>query len=203
MMKQKAENNPTSKFADSDDRKIIEACLKGNASAWEALIVRYQRLIYSIPLKSRLSQDDAADIFQAVCMKLYEKLENLRDHEKLSAWIITTTTRESWRLLARQKREVSIDETDSEDDREPLDLLVSDAPLADEQRMQLEQQQSVRQAISALPDRCKNLVTLLFYKKDELSYTEIAKSMNMPVASIGPTRARCLEKLKKLLQGKI
>jgi RNA polymerase sigma factor (sigma-70 family) len=203
MMKQKAENNPENKFAESDDRKIIEACLKGDVSAWEVLIVRYQRLIYSIPLKSRLSQDDAADIFQSVCLKLYEKLETLRDHEKLSSWIITTTTRESWRLLARQKREVSVDEPASEDDLEPLDLLASDVPLADEQRIMLEQQQAIRQAVSALPDRCKNLVTMLFYKKDELSYTEIARQMDMPVASIGPTRARCLEKLKKLLHGKI
>ncbi len=203
MMKQKAENNPENKFVESDDRKIIEACLKGDVSAWEVLIVRYQRLIYSIPLKSRLSQDDAADIFQSVCLKLYEKLETLRDHEKLSSWIITTTTRESWRLLARQKREVSVDEPASEDEVEPLDLLASDAPLADEQRIMLEQQQAIRQAVSALPDRCKNLVTMLFYKKDELSYTEIARQMDMPVASIGPTRARCLEKLKKLLHGKI
>ena len=67
----------------------------------------------------------------------------------------------------------------------------------------LEQQQAVRQAVGALPERCKDLVTLLFYKKDDLSYTEIARQMDMPVASIGPTRARCLEKLKKLLQGKI
>jgi RNA polymerase sigma factor (sigma-70 family) len=203
MMKQKTEKTPANKFIESDDRKIIEACLQGEMSAWEALIVRYQRLIYSIPLKARLSQDDAADIFQAVCLKLYEKLETLRDHEKLSAWIITTTTRESWRLLARQKREVSVDEPDSEDDGQPFNLLASDAPLADEQRMMLEQQQTIRQAVAALPERCKNLVTMLFYKKDDLSYTDIARQLDMPVASIGPTRARCLEKLKKLLHGKI
>ncbi|MEW6126165.1 MAG: sigma-70 family RNA polymerase sigma factor [Acidobacteriota bacterium] len=203
MMKQKAEHNSAAKFAGSDDSKIVEACLQGDASAWEALILRYQRLIYSIPLRSKLSQDDAADIFQSVCLKLYEKLETLRDHEKLSAWIITTTTRESWRLSARQRREVSVDESDSEDDSQPLNSIASDAPLADEERILLEQQQAVRQAISVLPDRCKNLVTLLFYKKDELSYTEIARQMEMPVASIGPTRARCLDKLKKLLSGKI
>ena len=203
MMKQRAEKRPVNRFAESDDRSIIGACLKGEASAWEALILRYQRLIYSIPLKSGLSPDDAADIFQAVCLKLYEKLETLRDHEKLSAWIITTTTRESWRLRARQKREVSADQADSEDGAEPMELLASEAPLADEQRLRLEQQQTVRQALSALPDRCKNLLTLLFYKKDELSYTEIARQMDMPVASVGPTRARCLEKLRKLLHGKI
>ena len=65
-------------FAQQDDRELIAACLEGDAGAWEALIVRYQRLIYSIPLKARLSTDDAADIFQSVCLKLYEKLATLR-----------------------------------------------------------------------------------------------------------------------------
>ena len=67
----------------------------------------------------------------------------------------------------------------------------------------LEQQQLVREALESLPERCRNLLTMLFYEKDELSYAEIARRMAMPVPSVGPTRARCLEKMKKLLQGKL
>lgn len=191
------------RFAGNDDKEIIKACLAGDAAAWEALILRYQRLIYSIPLKSRLSPDDASDIFQAVCLKLYEKLETLRDHERLSAWVITTTTREVWRLSAKQRRETSVDTSDNDDEGESLSQLAAVAPLADEEHVTLERQHAVRQAIAALSDRCRELVTMLFYKKDELSYAEIARQMDMPVASIGPTRARCLEKLKKLLHGKV
>jgi RNA polymerase sigma factor (sigma-70 family) len=200
-MKHKSTTETANQFVESADSEIIKACLQGGSAAWEALIRRYQRLIYSIPLKTRLSQDDAADIFQAVCLKLYEKLESLRDHEKLSSWIITTTTRECWRLANRQRKEKP-DGSTSEEGEESLQQVASEAPLIDQQGILLEQQQTVRQAVWALPERCKDLVTLLFYK-DELSYAEIARQMDMPVASIGPTRARCLEKLKKLLHGKI
>jgi RNA polymerase sigma factor (sigma-70 family) len=202
-MKRKPDIDAANQFTESEDSTLVAACLQGDASAWEALIVRYQRLIYSLALKTRLSSDDAADIFQSVCLKLYEKLASLRDHEKLSSWIITTTTRECWRLSNRQRKEGLPGELSSEEADEKLQQLVADSPLLDEQRIMLEQQQAVRQAVGALPERCKDLVTLLFYKKDDLSYTEIARQMDMPVASIGPTRARCLEKLRRLLEGKI
>jgi RNA polymerase sigma factor (sigma-70 family) len=195
---------PTSdQFTQSSDSEIITSCLQGEASAWEALIHRYQRLIYSIPLKMRLSADDAADIFQAVCLKLYENLSKLREQERLSSWLITTTTRECWRLSARQRRETPADDPGNEEESDLVSQLPDNAPLPDEERIALEQQQAVRQGIAALSERCRELLTRLFYQKEELSYQEIARQMEMPVASIGPTRARCLEKLKKLLEGKI
>ena len=183
------------------DRELIAACLAGDSSAWELLVARYQRLVYSIPLKARLSADDAADIFQSVWLKLYEKLDRLRDHEKLSSWLITTTTREVWRVAARNRRDAAPTSEDDES-QNPLEQIAATAPLADAEREMLEQQQLVREALDALPDRCRSLLTMLFYEKDELSYAEIARRMDMPVPSVGPTRARCLEKMKKLLQGK-
>jgi len=188
-------------IAQREDRDLIAACLAGDASAWESLVARYQRLVYSIPLKARLSNDDAADIFQSVWLKLYEKLDGLRDHEKLSSWLITTTTREVWRVSSRNRRDIAPTNEESES-QNPLDQIAATAPLADAEREMLEQQQLVREALDALPDRCRNLLTMLFYEKDELSYAEIARRMAMPVPSVGPTRARCLEKMKKLLQGK-
>jgi RNA polymerase sigma factor (sigma-70 family) len=185
------------------DRELIAACLGGDPSAWEALIARYQRLIYSIPVRARLSSDDAADIFQSVCLKLYEKLSTLREYEKISSWLITTTTRETWRVAARNRRETVPAGSDSDDDLDVLSQIAATGPLADEQRQTLEQQQIVRQSVDALPERCRNLLTMLFYEKDELSYADIARRMKMPVPSVGPTRARCLEKLKKLLEGKV
>jgi RNA polymerase sigma factor (sigma-70 family) len=189
--------------ASQDDRQLIAACLDGHQDAWEALITRYQRLIYSIPLKMRLSPDDAADIFQAVCLKLLEKLSTLRDHEKIASWLITTTTRESWRVARGHRRESAPADQEGCEDTEKLNLIPDPQPLADEQRMALEQQQALRQGIEALSKRCRELVILLFYRKEELSYADIARRMQMPVASLGPTRARCLEKLRKLLEGKL
>jgi RNA polymerase sigma factor (sigma-70 family) len=202
-MENQARMEPASDPVALEDRQLIVACLEGDAGAWEALIARYQRLIYSVPLKARLSQSDAADVFQAVCLKLYEKLQTLRDHEKLSSWIITTATRESWRAASHRRRDLVLQGSGKEAGAELLDELADARPLADEQREMLERQQIVRQAVAALPERCSELVEMLFYRKDELSYAEIARRMDMPISSVGPTRARCLGKLRKLLQDKI
>ena len=185
-----------------DDRQLIEACLEGEAAAWEALISRYQRLIYSIPLKSRLSPDDAADIFQSVSLKLYEKLGTLRDHEKISSWLITTTARECWQVSARNKRETLTGDSLNDGPISMMDVAAG-APLADEQLELLERQQTVRQSFESLPERCRELLTILFYQQDKWTYAEIARRMGMPVPSIGPTRSRCLEKLRMLLIDKL
>lgn len=203
LVMKRAEGGAAADLAQRDDRQLIAACLEGEPAGWEALICRYQRLIYSIPLKARLSQDDAADIFQSVSLKLYEKLATLRDHDKISSWLITTATRECWRLAARNRRETAPAGFGGEDDINPTADIPSTAPLADEEREALERGQAVRQAIASLPERCRELLSMLFYQPEEWSYAEIAQRMKMPVPSIGPTRARCLEKLKKLLHGKI
>ena len=185
------------------DRELLVGCLKGDSAAWEALIVRYQRLIYSIPIKMGFSPNDAADIFQSVCLKLLEKLGTLRNQERISSWLTVTTTRECWRFAALRRRERTSGKYNSKDDLvEQIDV-ASGEPLADEQQEILERQQILREAISALPERCRELITLLFYTGNSLSYAEIARRMNMPLASMGPTRARCLARLKKLLDGKL
>jgi len=185
------------------DPELVEDCLNGDSAAWEVLVFRYQRLIYSIPVKLGFSQDDAADVFQSICLKLVEKLETLRDHNKLGSWLITATTRECWRKSALARREVAGSlprlDTQGEDPPDPA----TDHILPVETQVILEQQQVVREAVLQLPERCRRLITMLFYEKDELSYSDIGKLMKMPVASVGPTRARCLQKLKKLLDGKL
>ena len=94
-MREKQAPETDAQTAQREDQELIRACLAGDSAAWETLVARYQRLVYSIPLKARLSADDAADIFQSVWLKLYEKLASLRHHEKLASWLITTTTRDT------------------------------------------------------------------------------------------------------------
>ena len=202
-MTDRAQPKTAGDFAQLGDREIVAACLKRDSAAWEALIFRYQRLIYSIPIKMGFSTVDAADVFQSVCLALLEKLPTLRKHEKISSWLMTTTTRECWRVAAQWRRESPAERRNPEDRFDKLEQVASESPLADEERTALEQQQIVRQAVTALPERCRRLISLLFYNKEDLSYTDVARRMNMPVASVGPTRARCLEKLKRLLDGKI
>lgn len=195
-------------MADSDytrrsDRELVAACLEDDALAWEALIDRYQRLIYSIPIKQGFSAVDAADVFQAVCFILLKKLSSLRNQEKLFSWLMTTTTRECYRVAARWQRERPANRRDDEETGDASDRLANlpaAAPLAEAERLALEQQQLVREAVERLPERCRRLIALLFYETDELTYAEIAARLHIPVASIGPTRARCLQKLKKDLQ---
>ncbi|MEW6208323.1 MAG: sigma-70 family RNA polymerase sigma factor [Acidobacteriota bacterium] len=189
--------------AQLDTRELVEACIRGDSRAWEILLERYQKLIYSIPIQAGLSRADAAEVFQTVCIKLLRKLSTLRDQSRLTKWIITTTSRESWRLARRRKNDRLIAPPSDPQDSYDLSAIAAALPLPDEEQETLERQQRVRESVEALSERCRRLITLLFLAQEEPSYEEVARQMQMPVASVGPTRARCLEKLRKALDGKI
>jgi RNA polymerase sigma factor (sigma-70 family) len=91
-------------FKHSNDATLIRACLAGEQSAWNTLVERYSRLVYSVPRKLGLSDNDADDIFQVVFGIVLRKLETLRDHDRLAAWLIRTTHREAYRLLRSRDR---------------------------------------------------------------------------------------------------
>jgi len=198
-----AEGGSRTKQLVVDDRALVEACLTGDSEAWEALILRYQRLIYSIPIRSGFSPVDAADIFQSVCLRLFQKLATLRKQEKISSWLMTTTTRECWRVIERRKRETQPSIYGEDYDNDIVNQLVSQEPLADQQRIAFERQRALSDAVAGLSERCRSLITLLFYSKEQPSYADIAQITKLPLNSVGPTRARCLQKLKNLLEGKI
>lgn len=202
-MRNRAEIKTNNSLTEHCDRVLLNACLNGDSAAWETLIVRYQRLIYSIPIKLGFSPNDAADVFQSVCMKLLEGLSSLRNLERISAWLTTTTKRECWRVAALRRREHIAVPVEWGDGPDQCIEVASSAPLADEQHELLEQQRILREAVDALPERCRKLITMLFYKERKLSYAETARRMNMPLNSMGATRARCLAKLKELLDGKL
>jgi RNA polymerase sigma factor (sigma-70 family) len=202
-MNNQTDNHKAKEYLHLNDRELIAACLDNDAKAWETLILRYQRLIYSIPIKQGFSSVDAADVFQSVCLILLKKLPSLRKQEKLFSWLMTTTTRECWRVAAQWRREAPLEIRDPDTPADKLGEIASQEPLAEEQRLALEQQQILRQAIDRLPERCRQLISLLFYQTEELSYAEIATRLQIPVASMGANRARCLQKLKKDLEKKI
>jgi len=202
-MENQAGIGTTNSVTPQSDRELLVACLKGDPAAWEALVVRYQRLIYSIPIKIGLSPNDAADVFQSVCLKLLESLSTLRNQERIGSWLTITTKRECWRVAARKRREHIAVPSGWEESSDDSIEMVSTALPADQQQEELEQQQILREAVDALPERCRDLITMLFYNDDKICYAEIARRINMPLNSMGATRARCLAKLKKLLEGKI
>jgi RNA polymerase sigma factor (sigma-70 family) len=181
--------------ASRSDADLIRDCLAGNAEGWKVLVRRYQRLISSITFKFRLEPDDAADVFQSVCLALIQQLPNLRQQTKLSSWIITVAVRECWRLREAEKKTALA----SVEDQEYMGTLPDTAPPAEEDLIRFEQQFAVRRAVESLTDPCRKLMRLLFYEPDRPTYADISRQLGWPVSSIGPNRARCLAKLKEAL----
>lgn len=184
------------------DEELLSACLRGEAAAWDTLIERYAPLIYSIPLKYGLPDADAADVFQSVCVTLFEKLGTIRDPKRLPAWIITTTTRESWATRKRSRRlSTSAAAVQAGDAAPLLDDLTDPGPLPEEELLALERQALVRVALERLSTACQKMLTTLFNDRDPpTSYLELAERLGMPPNSIGPTRARCLNRLRALVE---
>jgi RNA polymerase sigma factor (sigma-70 family) len=186
---------------DDSDLQLVSDCRRGDQLAWEKLIQRYQRLIYTIPLRAGLGKAQAAEIFQDVFTTLFQKLNDIEEPEKLQAWLVTTARRKTWRIISKAEREglagVSAHHA-FDDELEPV--IRDEGPLPDEQLMMLEEQHRIRLAVSALDERCRKLVQMLFYRSEPLSYQEIAAALKIPEGSVGPTRARCLGKLLRLLQ---
>lgn len=181
---------------DDSDLQLVLACRRGDQLAWEKLIRRYQRLIYAIPLRAGLDEDQAAEIFQDVFTTFFQKLNDIEEPEKLQAWLVTTARRKTWRTIAKSQTRTREDTEATNDAATVRD----ETPLPDEQLLILEEQHQIRMAVSMLDERCQKLVQMLFYQAQPPSYAEIAASLGIPEGSIGPTRARCLGKLLRILK---
>jgi RNA polymerase sigma factor (sigma-70 family) len=182
------------------DEKLVLACRNGDETAWEALVSRYQRLIYTIPRRAGLDEDQAAEVFQDVFTTLLRKLDQIEQPERLHAWIVTTARRLTWRLITREKSHGKSTGTREDADEHEAAQVPDDAPLPDEVLLRLEEQQSVRRAVASLDERCRKLIQMLFYQPAPPAYAEIAAVLGTTEGSIGPTRARCLQKLLRLLE---
>ncbi|NWG19880.1 MAG: sigma-70 family RNA polymerase sigma factor [Chloroflexi bacterium] len=181
-----------------DDAALVKACQRGDAMGWETLVRRYQRLIYTIPRRIGLGDDDAAEVFQRVCVALLENLSKIEQPDRIGAWLATTARRESWRQVRRTRPSESLDQ---DDEQSPAMQIPDTALLPDELLERIERQHAVRRALEQLDDRCRTLLTLLFYRSDPPLYSDIASQLEIPEGSIGPTRARCLQKLRRVLEG--
>lgn len=177
------------------DDRLVAACQAGDGRAWEALIEKYKNLIYAIPFRYGAQPDDAADIFQAVWIDLYNELPRLRNVDALRSWLMTVTGRHSLRW---KRRRVGRGETDLPDSShaEPE----SDAALPSAVLEEVERDQQIREAVGALPDRCRDMVEMLFLQDPPVPYQEVAAHFGLALGSIGFIRGRCLQKLRKLLE---
>jgi len=184
---------------EKSDEELVSACWQGDEEAWSLLAARYQRLIYAIPRRAGVDEDAAADILQQTFLKLLENLQKIQQPAQIHAWLVTTARRETLHFLRQRKKapQVSLDAGEGEESKEHE--FASAEPLADEILLEMERQHRVRTAVTNLDERCRNLVNLLFYQNAQIPYSEIARILGISEGSIGPTRARCLQKLLERL----
>jgi RNA polymerase sigma factor (sigma-70 family) len=181
---------------DWSNTRIVNACLQGDERAWSALLERYKNLIYAIPLRYGVPPQDAADIFQAVCLDLFNELPKLRDAEALQGWLIRVATNKCYHW----KRRTIIQQNGFDDDHaEPLGAAHAMAP---DLLAAVEREQALRESIADLPPRCREMIELLFFEQPPMPYNDVARRLKLATGSIGFIRGRCLKRLKKLLEQK-
>jgi RNA polymerase sigma factor (sigma-70 family) len=175
------------------DTRLVKECLAGNEEAWSALVDKYKALIYSIPVKYQMPPQEAADVFQAVCMELLSRLPDLRKPKALPAWLIQVTHHQCFRWKRQQQRVVSSDsETGMIEPEVP--------PIAESLIRQTQEEQILREAISELAPQCQKLVAALFFEFPARPYADIAAELGLAVGSIGFTRQKCIERLRSSLK---
>jgi RNA polymerase sigma factor (sigma-70 family) len=163
----------------------------GDKQAWDEIVTSFSGLVWSIATSHRLGSADAAEVVQTTWLRLLENLDRIREPERLGGWLATTARRESQRLQRLHGREVVTDDEARFDDVPATLPTPEDAMLSAERRRQL------RRAFAKLPEHCRRLLHLVVVVAPP--YAEVAAALDMPIGSIGPTRARCLDRLRKLL----
>ena len=170
---------------------LVNRARQDDKAAWDELVERFAPLVWSICRRYRLSRSDAEDVSQVVWLRLVEHLSALREPAALPGWIATTAQRECLRLLRVARQD------------EPLDQFAGDRGVADEHTVAVEEEvliheqyAAARAALAQMPPQCQMLLTMLL-QDPPVPYGEISQALDMPVGSIGPSRGRCLDRLRK------
>ena len=169
---------------------LVRGAAAGDQAAWNELVERFQGLVWATARSYRLSRADAADVAQTTWLRLVENLDRIREPERLAGWLATTARREALRHLRLHGRELASDEADLFES--PVDDPLEVALLAEERDTAL------WRAFAQLSERCQTLLRLLV-SEDEPSYEAISAALDMPIGAIGPTRMRCLDKLRSFV----
>jgi len=176
------------------DERLVAECRKGNQDAWSALIEKYRNLIFSFSIKFGLTREDAADIFQSVCLDLLSDLAQLREPRALPKWLMQMSYYKclNWK---KQRLDLFADANEIEDRPE-----TGTEELPEEMLYQLQREQKLRDAIAALPPRCHQMIGMLFFESPSRPYEQVAKELGIATGSIGFIRGRCLKKLRERLE---
>jgi len=177
----------SSKPTGPSNAELLAAALRREAEAWNGLVDRFGRLVWAVARSFELPDSDAADLSQTVWLRLVEHMDQIKEPERLGSWLATTTRREGIKLLRKHRLEIP-DELEEEQSDQG-----KDGP--EEQLLVADEYAQLRDALERLPERCRKLLRVIA-ASDEANYSEVAAALDMPVGSIGPTRSRCLERLR-------
>jgi RNA polymerase sigma factor (sigma-70 family) len=175
-----------------DDTRLVKQCLSGSEEAWSLLIEKYKALIYSIPVKYRLPPHEAAEVFQVTCVELLTRLPELREPRALPKWLMQVAHHQCYRWKQQQQRIVSRDA----DSNLPEPAIQA---IAESLVQQTQEEQLLREAMTSLTPQCRRLVELLFLETPPRPYTEVAAELGLALGSIGFTRQKCIERLRRRL----
>ena len=177
----------------TDLATLLRAASEGDQEAWNAITDRFTSLLWSVARSYRLGSDDAEDVVQNTWLRLLENLTKIDNPEALPGWLATTARREALGILRRRGRTVlTRDEDLGVDLADPASTQLDSALLEDERDVEL------WASFAKLPERCQQLLRVLM-AVDRPVYAEVSAAFDMPIGSIGPTRMRCLERLRKLV----
>lgn len=179
--------------ATGDVTALVRRAARGDKQAWGGLVDQYGRLIWSVTVRFKLAESDAADVVQTTWMRLIENIDRIEQPDRVGSWLAATARNECLRHVTARKRLVLVQE-DVE-----FDGADHHGPAVDEALLAAERAQVVREAMARLPAQWQQLLELLM-ADPPLSYAEISDQLGLPIGSIGPTRGRCLAKLRILLE---
>jgi RNA polymerase sigma factor (sigma-70 family) len=175
------------------DRDLVQGCLRRRDEDWNLLIDKYKNLIFSIPIRYGLSRDEAADIFQSVCLDLIQDLPKVKDPKALPKWLMQVTSHKCFHWKRQRARMVS------RDDEEAQIPEAAVQPEAELNLREVQEEQMLREARAELPARCQELIRMLFYDEPTRPYQQVAASLGLATGSIGLLRQKCLDRLRNAL----
>jgi RNA polymerase sigma factor (sigma-70 family) len=184
-----------------DPGELVRRAAEGDADAWQSIVERYAGLLWSIAASYRLGRADAADVVQTTWLRLLENLTRLREPERVGAWLATTLRHECLAALRRSGRVAPTDDVALERAVEAT-ALAGGSESPDAGLLRGERDSRLWQAFERLSQRCRDVLRALVVDAEDGPpvYAEVARRLDIPVGSLGPSRARCLELLRRSLQ---
>ncbi len=180
------------------DAALVLRCRSDDQSAWDQLVDRYQRLIFAIPRRAGLSEEQASDVLQDVFLTLFQKINEIDQPERVRSWIVTTAKYKTWAVIRSAKGFYS-PLTEEEMELEMASLR-DKRPLPDDVLIEIEEQHLIRTALSSIDERCRTILSMIYLRTPAASYLDVSKAIGVGETSISPLRSRCLQKLEKVLR---